>query len=97
MSQNTLTPQTTLPFSGIESKFLIGMTFRFILRDVIYSSQQRDNQGVLQHPIRKWRRDPVYQEILQYSYQDYFQKFCDSLLLMPRHGLARGRTAGKSG
>ena len=75
LSKNSLTPQTSLPFSGIESKFLIGMTFRFILRDAIFSSQQRNNQGVLEHPIRKLRRAPVYQEILQYSYQDYLQKF----------------------
>ena len=75
LSKDTLTPQTTLPFSAIESKFLIGLTFRFILRDVIYSSQRRDNQGVLHHPIWNWRREPVYHEILQYSYQDYFEKF----------------------
>lgn len=75
LSQDTLTPQTSLPFSAIESKFLIGLTFRLILRDVIYSSQQRDNLGVLHHPISNWRRDPAYQEILQYSYQNYFDKF----------------------
>jgi hypothetical protein len=75
LSKLTLTPRSTLPFSAIESKFLIGMTFRFILRDMIYSSQRRNNQGVLQHRIRNFRRDPVYQEILQYSYQDYFEKF----------------------
>ena len=75
LSQKTLTPQTSLPFSAIESKFLIGLTFRLILRDVIYSSQQRNNQGVLHHPIHDFRRDPVYQEILQYTYEDYFEKF----------------------
>ena len=75
LSKSTLTPQTSLPFSAVESKFLIGLTFRLILRDMIYSSQRRNNQGVLQHPIRNFRRDPVYQEILQYSYQDYFAKF----------------------
>ncbi len=75
LSKDTLTPQTSLPFDAIESKFLIGLTFRFILRDVIYSSQQRDNQGVLHHPIWNWRREPVYQEIHQYSYEDYFEKF----------------------
>jgi ABC-type transporter lipoprotein component MlaA/pimeloyl-ACP methyl ester carboxylesterase len=75
LSQRTLTPQTSLPFNAIESKFLIGLTFRLSLRDIIYSSQQRNNQGVLHHPIRNFRRDPVYQEILQYSYQDYFEKF----------------------
>ena len=75
LSKSTLTPQTSLPFDAVESKFLIGLTFRLALRDIIYSSQRRHNQGVLQHPIRKFRRDPVYQEILQYSFGDYFKKF----------------------
>lgn len=75
LSQSTLTPHTSLPFSAIESRFLIGLTFRFLLRDIIFSSQRRNNQDVLQQPIRNYRRDPVYQEILQYSYQDYFEKF----------------------
>ncbi len=75
MSKNKITPQTSLPFNAIESKFLIGLTFRFMLRDIIFSSQRRNNQGVLRHPMRSWRRDPAYQEILQYSYQDYFAKF----------------------
>jgi ABC-type transporter lipoprotein component MlaA/pimeloyl-ACP methyl ester carboxylesterase len=75
LSKLTLTPRSSLPFSAIESKFLIGLTFRFMLRDIIYSSQRRNNQGVLQHPIHNFRREPVYQEILKYSYQDYFEKF----------------------
>jgi pimeloyl-ACP methyl ester carboxylesterase len=75
LSKDTLTPQTSLPFNAIESKFLIGLTFRLTLRDIIYSSQRRNNQGILQHPIHNYRRDPVYQEILEYSYQDYFEKF----------------------
>jgi len=65
----------TLPFDRVESRFLIGMAFRFILRDMIYSSQERRNQGILSHPIRKWRRAGLYREILQYSYQDYFEDF----------------------
>ncbi len=88
LSQNSLSPQPTLPFSSIESRFLIGMTFRFILRDAIFSSQQRNNLGVLQHPIRKLRRIPVYHEILQYSFQDYLQKF-----LIPYYG-CRGLELG---
>jgi len=75
LSKSKLMPQTSLPFNAIESKFLVGLSFRFMLRDIIYSSQRRNNQGVLQHPIHDFRRDPVYQEILQYSYQDYFEKF----------------------
>jgi ABC-type transporter lipoprotein component MlaA/pimeloyl-ACP methyl ester carboxylesterase len=81
LSKDALTPQTSLPFSGIESKFLIGMTFRFILRDAIFSSQRRNNQRVLQHSVSKLRRVPVYREILQYSYADYLQKF-----LIPYYG-----------
>jgi len=42
---------------------------------VIFSSQERDNQGILHHPINKSRRSPVYEEILQYSFTDYFKKF----------------------
>jgi hypothetical protein len=75
LSKSTLTPQTSLPFDAIESKFLIGLNFRLVLRDIIYSSQRRNNQGVLRHPIWNFRREPVYREILKYSYQDYFDKF----------------------
>lgn len=75
LSKTTITPQTSLPFSEIESKFLIGVTYRFILRDIIFTSQRRNNQGILREPIRNLRRAPVYQEILQYSYRDYFEKF----------------------
>jgi ABC-type transporter lipoprotein component MlaA/pimeloyl-ACP methyl ester carboxylesterase len=74
LSKSTLTPETSLPFNAIESKFLIGLTFRFMLRDIIFSSQRRNNQGVLQHKIRSLRRTPVYREILHYTYQDYFEK-----------------------
>lgn len=73
--QGSLKPQSDLPLSAIESRFLVGLTFRFILRDVIFSSQRRNNQRILQRPLRKLRRGPVYQEILQYSFTDYFQKF----------------------
>ncbi len=75
LSKTTLTPRSSLPFDAIESKFLIGLTFRFVLRDVIYASQRRHNQHVLHHSLYTIRRNPVYQEILQYSYQDYFDKF----------------------
>jgi ABC-type transporter lipoprotein component MlaA len=74
-NRSSLTPQGTLPFSAIESKFLIGLAFRLILRDVMFSSQQRHNQGVLQQPIRELRREPVYREIMQYSFTDYFERF----------------------
>ena len=75
LSRRTLMPQTTLPFDAIESQFLIGLAFRLDLRDMIYSSQQRYNQGILHHSIHNFRRKPVYDEIMKYSFQDYFDKF----------------------
>lgn len=75
LTQNSLTPQTSLPFNAIESKFLVGVAFRLILRDVIFTSERRHNQGILRHPIEKLHRDAIYQEILQYSFKDYFDDF----------------------
>ena len=75
LSKTTIAPQASLPFNAIESKFLIGLSFRFTLRDIIYSSQRRHNQGVLRHELWHFRRGPVYQEILQSSYRDYLEKF----------------------
>jgi ABC-type transporter lipoprotein component MlaA/pimeloyl-ACP methyl ester carboxylesterase len=70
-----LQPGTVPPFDAVESKFLVGLAFRFILRDVIFSSQRRTNQGILTHSIDFARREPVYREILQFSFGDYFDKF----------------------
>lgn len=79
LTKNSITANpgsaTTLPFDGVESKFLVGMVFRLILRDAIYTSQSRHNQHVLTQPITSWHRKELYDEIEQYSYHDYFQKF----------------------
>lgn len=75
LSQAKLTPETTLPFSSIESRFLVGLVFRFTLRDTIYSSQHRHNLGILHHALWDFRRDPVNQEILGFSFRDYFDRF----------------------
>lgn len=71
---NALTSDTPLPFNATESKFLIGLAFRLTLRDLIFISQLHTNQGVLARPVDAWRREPVYREILQYSFADYLQK-----------------------
>jgi hypothetical protein len=68
-----------------------------MLRDIIYSSQRRNNQGVLQHPIRNFRREPVYQEILQYSYQDYFEKFATPYYQIHGLGLTAAEKLQKAG
>ncbi|MGA2248774.1 MAG: VacJ family lipoprotein, partial [Verrucomicrobiota bacterium] len=44
-------------------------------RDIIFSSQSRHNQGILPQPIKKWRRQAIYDEILKYSFRAYIDKF----------------------
>lgn len=63
------------PFDGIESKYLVALSFRTTLRDTIYSSQYRHNMGILKAPLSKWRRKAAYNEILSYSFQDYLNTF----------------------
>jgi pimeloyl-ACP methyl ester carboxylesterase len=66
------TPPVT--FGGNESKYLIGLNFRFILRDAIFSSQSRHNLGQIQAPLSSWNRNSAYDEISHWSYSDYFHK-----------------------
>lgn len=64
-----------LPFDRTESGFLIGYSYRILLRDIIFSSQSRENLGVLQNPISKFRRAAVYEEIDRYGFSDYLNSF----------------------
>ena len=68
-------PGTPLPFNAIESKFLIGLSFHLAMRDVIFSSQLRHNLGVLQQPLKSSSRRAAYDEINQFSFHDYIEKF----------------------
>ena len=63
------------PFNATESKYLVGLSFRIVLRDTIYSSQYRNNMGVLKTPLNHWRREAAYDEILKFSFRDYFRDF----------------------
>jgi ABC-type transporter lipoprotein component MlaA/pimeloyl-ACP methyl ester carboxylesterase len=73
----TLTPEQLAnpPFDATESRMIVGLSFRLTLRDTIYSSQSRENMGILKTPLNDWRRDPAYDEILNYSYSDYYKSF----------------------
>jgi pimeloyl-ACP methyl ester carboxylesterase len=66
--------KTAPPFDGTQSKLLIGLSFRMVLRDIIYSCESRHDLGVLSKPISKWRRHEAYQEIMGFSYEDYFRR-----------------------
>jgi len=75
LSAQSPKPGSVLPFNAIESKFLIGLGLRLNLRDIIFSSQLRHNQGVLKQPLDKWKRRAAYDEIMQYSFLDYIEDF----------------------
>ncbi len=75
LSEQSPKPGAALPFNAIESKFLIGLGLRLTLRDMIFSSQLRHNQGVLKQPLKKSKRHQAYDEIMQYSFRDYIEQF----------------------
>lgn len=75
LSAQSPKPGSDLPFNAIESKFLIGLEFRLTLRDMLFSSQLRHNQGVLKNALKKSKRHAAYNEIMQYSFWDYINKF----------------------
>ncbi len=87
-------PSAVPPFEGIESKYLIGLTFRVALRDIVYSSQQRHNMGVLQTPITPLRREESYREIMNFTFSDYFQKFAVPYYQQKGIGIAELRREG---
>ena len=70
-----VTEETVIPLNQHESRFLIGLAFRLSLRDLIFLSQIETNMGILQQPLDLWRREPVYREILQFSFGEYLQEF----------------------
>jgi ABC-type transporter lipoprotein component MlaA/pimeloyl-ACP methyl ester carboxylesterase len=69
------TDKPKLIFNAIESKYIIGLSFRLSLRDILYSTQSRKDLGVLSTPLSAWRREPNYQELMKYTFSEYFLKF----------------------
>jgi len=51
-------PHSSMPFDATESSFLIGASFRLTLRDIIFSSQQRNDQKVLTHSVKEPKEKP---------------------------------------
>jgi ABC-type transporter lipoprotein component MlaA len=88
LAGGTLQPGEPLPFSENEARFLVGISFRLTLIDVLWSSQERHDQHVLLTPRDPSDRAPAYREMLDYSWMEYFyafvlpwaqeQKFADS-------------------
>ena len=85
-AENGLDVSGNIPLTADESKFLIGMAFRFTLMSVIEDSQRRDNLGVLKVDPDKFVRQESYREIRQISYADYMKRFVLPYLIKTGRG-----------
>ena len=71
-NREELNPSQPLPFNDIEASYLIGLSFRSTLRDMLFISKYQNeliNRGTFA-PRRE-----IYKELMQYSYQDYYSQF----------------------
>lgn len=85
LAEGSLVPTSAeLPFTRMEAEFLIGLSFRNTIRDVIYQTQEQDDMGVLMTRRSNSNRSSAHREILQFSFMEYLYAF-----LLPRHADAR--------
>jgi len=75
LAGGTLKPGDPLPFSEEEARYLVGLSFRITLVDVLWTSQERNDQGVLLTERDPDDREPAYREMLEYSWMEYFYAF----------------------
>jgi ABC-type transporter lipoprotein component MlaA/predicted alpha/beta-hydrolase family hydrolase len=74
-AEHDLEPGNPIPLSRVEAEFLIGVAFRLTVHDIILSSQNRTDMGVLQTERSSWRRSSASREILEFSFMEYFYAF----------------------
>lgn len=79
-----------LPFTNHEAEYLIGVAFQRSLMAVLWASQQRDDLGVLLTERRDLRRLPAYEEMGDYSFEQYFYAF-----LLPYYLRAQGAASAE--
>jgi hypothetical protein len=72
---STLEPEVEMPFTNEEAEYLIGLAFRRALQAVLWTSQQREDLGVLLTERRPLQRLPAYKEIGDYSFTMYMYAF----------------------
>ena len=96
--EETISPDSELPFNKIESRYLIGLFFKFVLRDVIYSSQKREPHRIIKNGFNGLSREATYDEIVKYSFMDYMNVFLIPYYMnhpnfnIPREELLRNST-----
>lgn len=75
LASGDLRPGQPLPFSQEQAQFLVGLNFRITLVDILWASQQRNDQHVLLTERDPDDREPAYREMLDYSWMQYFYAF----------------------
>jgi ABC-type transporter lipoprotein component MlaA len=74
-TEHDLEPGNPIPLSRVEAEFLIGVAFRLTVHDIILSTQNRNDMGVLKTPRSSWRRSSASREIFEFSFMEYFYAF----------------------
>ena len=80
-ADNGLDVSGNIPLTRTESDFLIGLSFRYTLMNVIVDSQCRNNLGVLKVNPAKFVRQDSIREIRQINYDEYTEHFVLPYLL----------------
>ena len=75
LAEGTLEPGTELPFTRLESEFLIGLSFRTLLASIIFQTARDGESDVLKTGGGSWRRAMAYREIEQFSFMEYMFAF----------------------
>jgi ABC-type transporter lipoprotein component MlaA len=75
LGKGRLLVEGELPFSDHEARYLIGLSFRRMLQGVLWTSQRREDLGVLRTPLEPLRRGPAYREIGDISFDEYLRDF----------------------
>lgn len=75
LSQGDLQPGMELPFTEIESRFLIGLAFRMELQYTLLQTQELHDRGVLLTKRSRMRRAPAFREASEYSFLEYVYAF----------------------
>lgn len=75
LSHGELEPDMMLPFTRLESEFLIGLSFRLDLQFLLLQSQELNDLGVLMTKRSALHMAPAFREASEYSYMEYFYAF----------------------
>ncbi len=84
-AENGLDALGDVPLTREESRFIVGVIFRYTLMSVIQNSQCRHNLGILTHDPTSFVRRDSYHEIRQISYADYLNRFVLPELIRQGH------------